>query len=58
MDKDNTVAIGHRWWQIEKARLRNTLAGYTVTIHQHLDERVSIRYGPHVVGCYDAGEIN
>ena len=28
------------------------LAGSTVTIHEHLDETVSIRYGPHVVGRY------
>jgi hypothetical protein len=26
------------------------LAGSTVTIHEHLDGAVSIRYGPHVVG--------
>jgi transposase len=51
--KDNTVAIGSRLWQIDKTRFRNTLAGTTVTIHEHLDETVSIRYGPHVVGHYD-----
>jgi len=50
--KDNTVAIGNRLWQIDKTRFRNTLAGSTVTIHEHLDETVSIRYGPHVVGRY------
>jgi hypothetical protein len=51
--KDNTVAIGSRLWQIDKTRFRNTLAGSTVTIHEHLDETVSIRYGPHVVGRFD-----
>ena len=51
--KDNTVAIGDRSWQIDKTRFRNTLAGTTVTIHEHLDETVSIRFGPHVVGRYD-----
>ena len=51
--KDNTVAIGSRHWQIEKTRFRHTLAGSTVTIHEHLDDTVSIRYGPHVVGRYD-----
>ena len=49
MDKDNTVAIQDRWWQIDKCRWRHSLAGQTVTIHEHLDESVSIRYGPHVV---------
>ena len=50
VSKDNTVAIADRWWQIDKCRWRHTLAGQTVTIHQHLDGTVSIRYGPHVVG--------
>ena len=52
--KDNTVAIGSRHWQIEKTRFRHTLAGSTVTIHEHLDDTVSIRYGPHVIGRYDS----
>jgi transposase len=54
VDKDNTVAIGDRSWQIDKTRFRSTLAGITVTIHEHLDETVSIRYGPHVVGRYSS----
>ena len=33
---------------------RYSLAKQTVTIHQHLDGTVSIRFGPHVVGRYDA----
>ena len=53
VNKDNTVAIADRRWQIEKTRFRHTLAGSTVTIHEHLDETVSIRYGPHVVGRFD-----
>jgi len=52
--KDNTVAIGSRLWQIGKTRFRNTLAGTTVTIHEHLDETVSIRFGPHVVGRFNS----
>jgi hypothetical protein len=57
VEKDNTVAIKDRWWQIDKTRFRNSLAGSTVTIHEHLDGTVSIRYGPHVVGRFDgAGE--
>ena len=50
--KDNTVAIRERFWQIDKTRFRHSLAGTTVTIHEHLDETVSMRYGPHVVGRY------
>ena len=52
--KDNTVAIGDQHWQLERSRFRSSLAGCTVTIHQHLDATVSIRYGPHVVGRFPA----
>lgn len=58
VDKDNTVAIGNRSWQIDKTRFRSTLARSTVTIHEHLDETVSIRFGPHVVGRYDCNGDN
>jgi transposase len=52
--RDNTVAIADRNWQLEKSRFRSSLAGCTVTIHEHLEGTVSIRYGPHVVGRYTA----
>jgi hypothetical protein len=55
VNKDNTVAIKDRWWQLDKCRWRHTLAGQTVTIHEHLDQSVSIRFGPHVVGRYTGG---
>jgi transposase len=51
--KDNTVAIRERHWQLDKSRFRHTLAGCTVTIHEHLNGTVSIRYGPHTVGRFD-----
>ena len=51
--KDNTVAIKERSWQIEKTTFRHSLAGCTVTIHEHLDDTVSIRYGPHVIGRFE-----
>lgn len=54
VSKDNTVAIGDRSWQLEKSRFRSSLAGCTVTIHEHLNGEISIRYGPHVVGRYRA----
>jgi hypothetical protein len=54
VEKDNTVAIKSRSWQIDKTRFRNSLAGSTVTIHEHLDDTVSIRFGPHVVGRYSS----
>jgi transposase len=54
VSKDNTVAITDRSWQLEKSRFRNSLAGCTVTIHEHLNGKISIRYGPHVLGRYTA----
>jgi hypothetical protein len=52
VNKDNTVAIADRMWQLEKSRFRRSLAGCTLTIHEHLNGTISIRYGPHVVGRY------
>jgi transposase len=52
--QDNTVRLGDRTWQIEKTSWRGTLADCRVTICEHLDETVSIVYGPHVVGRYTA----
>jgi hypothetical protein len=51
---DNTITLRDRVWQLEKSRWRHSLAGCTVTIHEHLDGRVSVRYGPHVVGRWGA----
>ena len=47
--RDNTIAFRDQCWQIEKTRWRHSLAGCTVTVHEHLDGRISVRYGPHVV---------
>ena len=47
--KDNTVTIQNRCWQLHKSRFRHTLAGGTVTVCEHLDGRVSIQWGPHVL---------
>ena len=56
--KDNTVTIGDQSWQLEKSRFRHCLAGSKVTIHEHLDGNISIRFGPHVVGRYTTGGEN
>jgi transposase len=52
--QDNTVRLGDRTWQIERTSWRGTLAGCRVTVAEHLDGRVSIVYGPHVVGRFTA----
>jgi transposase len=51
--KDNTFTLQNQIWQLDQTRWRHSLAGCRVTIHEHLDETISVRYGPHVVGRYD-----
>ena len=51
--RDNTVSFANRPWQLERCKLRATLAGCRVTIHEHLDETVSITFGPHLVGRFN-----
>jgi transposase len=53
--RDNTISFRDRIWQLEKTRWRYTLAGCTVIVHEHLDGRISIRYGPHVVASWSNG---
>jgi transposase len=57
VDNDNTVALDNRVYQLHKTRWRNTLAGQSVIVHEHLDGRVSIRYGPHIVASYAAQDL-
>jgi hypothetical protein len=52
VNRDNTVIIGNRVLQLEKTRWKDTLAEQTVTVHEHLDGRVSIRYGPQLIAEY------
>jgi transposase len=52
VNRDNTVLLGSRVLQLEKTRWKDTLAGQTVVVHEHLDGRVSIRFGPHVLAEY------
>jgi transposase len=52
--KDNTVRLANRVWQIERTPWRGTLAACRVTLCEHLDGRVTIVYGPHVVAQYTA----
>jgi transposase InsO family protein len=50
--RDNTISFRDRIWQLEKTRWRYSLAGCTVTVHEHLDGTISARYGPHLVACW------
>jgi transposase len=57
VNNDNTIALENRLFQLDKTRWRNTLAGQTVVVHEHLDGRMSIRYGPHVIAQYAANQL-
>ena len=52
VNRDNTVSFQNLTLQIEKVNWRGTLAGCTVTVHQHLDGTLSITYGPQRLGRY------
>jgi len=54
VNRDNTVSFQNRKLQIEPVTWRATLAGCSVTAHQHLDGTLSLSYGPHCLGRYDA----
>lgn len=55
---DNTVTFGKLSLQIEPQRFRYTLAKCRVLVCQHLDETITLHYGPHVLGKYnDQGEL-
>lgn len=57
VNNDNTISLANRVFQLEQTRWRNTLAGQTVVVHEHLDGRVSIRYGPHVIAQYEQDQL-
>jgi transposase len=57
VNRDNTVEIAHRVLQIEQTPWRNTLAGCRVTVYEHLDGTLSVGYGPHLVGRFNAEGI-
>jgi hypothetical protein len=52
--RDNTVSFANSSWQLERSRLRATLSGCRVTVHEHLDQTISITFGPHLVGRFSA----
>jgi transposase len=57
VNQDNTVQLDNRVFQIVKTRWRNTLAGMTVTVNEHLDGSVTIHYGPHRIAEFAPGQL-
>jgi transposase len=52
VNRDNTVSFEKLVLQIEAVQWRGTLAGCQVTVHQHGDGTLSLRYGQHALGRY------
>src|SRR3984893_2312273 len=52
--RDNPVSFQNLSLQIEAVGWRASLAGCTVTVHQHLDGSISLTHGPHRLGRYSA----
>lgn len=50
---DNTVSYANKKLQIEQSDLRISFAKCKVTVYEHLDGRISIGYGPHIIGRFD-----
>jgi hypothetical protein len=54
VDNDNTVAYGKLTLQVPQQQFRFSLARCRVLVCRHLDTTISLHYGPHVLGRYDA----
>jgi transposase len=54
VNRDNTVQFDNLCLQIEKVQWRGTLAGCTITVHQHLNGTLTLTFGQHLLGRYSA----
>jgi transposase len=50
---DNTISFERHILQIDKSPLRTSFAKCKVNVHLHIDNTVSVTFGPHVIGRYD-----
>jgi transposase len=58
IDNDNTVQFRGGSLQIPQQTFRFSMARCRVLVCEHLDQTLSVHYGPHVLGRYDAaGQI-
>lgn len=54
VNHDNTVSFQRLILQIEPSELRVSFTKCRVTVHQHLNQTLSITYGPHLLGRYSS----
>ena len=52
VNKDNTVSFNNRILQIGPSLLRVSFAKCKVTVYEHLDQSLTIGFGPHILGYY------
>ena len=52
VNNDNTVPVGRLLLQIEPQKFRHTLARCRVLVCRHLNETITLWYGPHLLGRY------
>jgi transposase len=57
VNQDNTVCWANGSLQIQLQSWRSTLAGCRVIVYEHLDDALSIGYGPHTVARYNSDGI-
>jgi len=58
IDNDNTVRWEGRCLQIPQQTFRFSMARCRVLVCEHLDQTLSVHYGPHLLGRYDpAGQL-
>jgi hypothetical protein len=54
VNHDNTISFENLTLQIEPSELRVSFAKCRVMVHRRLDHTLSITFGPHLLGRYDA----
>lgn len=54
VNRDNTVKFKNMVLQIDRQNFRGTLANCRVMVCEHLDESITIAFGPHRIGLFDA----
>jgi len=53
VNSDNTVSFEKLILQIDKSPLRISFAKCRVMVHKHIDQTLTVTFGPHVIGRYD-----
>ena len=52
VNNDNTISFKNRLFQIGPSELRVSFAKCRVNVYEHLDDSITVAYGPHMLGYY------